>query len=345
LQRIREELAKWPATCFRFVVHGKCSKEFFNHATGSDGNCGCVTDASVACDDLNKQDLTDDVVSIYKFKTTASPPSSPPPAASGTSSATQSSDFDCDKDFRDWSTKWPAAKKAWCCLQDKRGCESTQQASTASASGTYDCHNTDKLWSLAQSDYCCKTENIGCTTTPKEFDCKTKELWTLEKQTWCCANENKGCDYDSAGAAGDDGFDCTMGDEDPLKGWSDEKKEYCCKTAQVGCSGDTVVSDAPEDGYLCDAGNEADWSSEKKTYCCLHVSRGCEEQARARKFQSLRGVAALEPRQLLPYFLLAGLCSAAALAISWRRRAMRPGFNDHPAYATVLMRAETECEE
>ncbi|CAK0818122.1 unnamed protein product [Prorocentrum cordatum] len=131
---------------------------------------------------------------------------------------------------------------------------------------------------------------------------------------WCCTNEQVGC-----GGDGDDGFDCSMGDEDirdPLKGWSDEKKAYCCENEQVGC-GDGQSAIVDDDGsYRCELATMARVGGE---YCCLHQSLGCVEQA---KFQSLRGVAAaIGPRHLLSLALVGGCCAVAALVVSWRRSA------------------------
>lgn len=294
------------------------------------------------CTDLNNQDMSDKVVSIQEFtagSTAAAAASAPAPAA------TQAA-YDCSEDYRDWQTNWAPEKKGWCCQNERRGCEDGTgyevaaagggAAQAAAAGGRFDC-TSPELWSLAQVDWCCREQGLGCPTSTKPFDCSTRELWPLEKKMWCCTNEGLGC---GDGQAADDGFDCSMGDEDPLKGWSDEKKEYCCRNENVGC-GDAGAAIVDDGSYRCELATMADWSNQKQEYCCLHQNLGCVEQA---KFQSLRGVAAaMEPRQLLALSLVAGCCAVAALVVSWRRSVLRLHSGHNPAYATVLMRAEEEA--
>jgi hypothetical protein len=313
---------------------GDCSLRFFNHATGSDGNCGCVTDLSVDCSVTNNEDLTDDVVSIYEFT----------PGAPTVKQQTAMQDqvvqkYDCDEGYADWTTKWDSAKKDYCCSQEGRGCVGSEAAAQA-GTDKYDC-SSSKLWTLAQVDWCCANKGKGCPTTSKPFDCSTRELWSLEKKMWCCQNERQGCE------SSDTNFDCAVGAEDPTRGWSDEKKDYCCRNSQIGCDAGVKLANDADAGYNCDAGDMAAWSSEKKEFCCFHTAdgKGCNEQA---KFQMLRTVAGMEPRQLLGYFFVAGCVVASAALVSYRRSSMRLAVNTRfgdPAYATVLMRAETESEE
>jgi len=330
-QKWLDKYSETPAGCWDILLQeGGCSQRYFNHATGSDGNCGCVTELSADCTDVNSQDMSDQVVAIVEFTAAQA---SPMPALAAKAS------YDCSEDYRDWKKMWEPEKKTWCCQKERRGCEDgtgyevAAGTQAAAAGGRFDCTSTE-LWSLAQVDYCCREQNLGCPTSTKAFDCSTKELWPLEKRMWCCTNEQLGC------GAEDDGFDCSMGDEDPLKGWSDEKKEYCCQHETVGCgdAGSAIVDDG---SYRCEFATMADWSSQKQEYCCLHQNLGCVEQA---KFQSLRGVAAaMEPRQLLSLVLVAGCCAVATLVVSWRRSVLRLHSGHHPAYATVLMRAEEEA--
>jgi len=350
-QKWLDKYSETPAGCWDILQQeGGCSQRYFNHATGSDGNCGCVTDPSADCTNINNQDMSDEVVSIQEFTAASTATAATGTATAAASAPASQAAYDCSVDYRDWRTMWEPDKKAWCCQNEQRACEDGTgyevaaggggTAQATAANGRYDCTSTE-LWTLAQVDACCRERGIGCPTTTKPFDCSTKGLWPLDQRMWCCTNEQVGC-----GGDGDDGFDCSMGDEDPLKGWSDEKKAYCCENEQVGC-GDGQSAIVDDGSYRCELATMADWSKQKQEYCCLHQSLGCVEQA---KFQSLRGVAAaIGPRHLLSLALVGGCCAVAALVVSWRRSVLRLHRGHHPAYATVLMRAEEEamppCEE
>lgn len=57
-----------PASCLAEISkRPECSQTYFNHATGKDGNCGCVKDVNTNCEDSSNQ-VDSPVVYIYAIK-------------------------------------------------------------------------------------------------------------------------------------------------------------------------------------------------------------------------------------------------------------------------------------
>jgi hypothetical protein len=76
--------------------------------------------------------------------------------------ATSTKPFDCQAGYTHWERGWSKFKKAWCCENEKRGCESKDKQTWQA----YDCDaglpNWKHGWSGSKKQWCCKREQKGC---------------------------------------------------------------------------------------------------------------------------------------------------------------------------------------
>jgi len=216
--------------------------------------------------------------------------------------------FDCDEDAEHWRTKWPQAKRTWCCESKGKGCADlapttttvTRQSMTDAEEPLFDCKKGvstwQTTWTAKKQSWCCAKERLGCLsaidcqehggcTEEDPYDCvatddRSVQLWTPGQKAWCCKHRHvgAGCELPDDESTWNCQAEVLHWEED----WPDAKKEWCCEHYKIGCSPGSSVAPPTTTvlprSYNCQLGIENwqhVWSPTKAAWCCKHRLVGC----------------------------------------------------------------------
>jgi len=207
--------------------------------------------------------------------------------------------FDCSADFHNWRIGWSEGKKAWCCLQEGRGCPPTSTTSYRQKADRQDEDDEDTDEDTDEEE--AKEEDDGSedkikhgghrrhpseraeasrhkrgrrrsTAAPAEHS--TTSAPRKIRATTTARTSSSGTQHETSQAAqrtsNFNPYDCS--DVEGMFDWSGAHRSWCCMIKGVGCP---RTSPAP---YDCETGLyewETAWSDAKKIWCCPLTGAGC----------------------------------------------------------------------
>jgi len=214
-------------------------------------------------------------------------PSSTKPAAAAPASADTAA-FNCTAGHSQRSAKWSAAKKAWCCEHEGRGCTEAcdkdcvfeghqascklrvQWAAVHRFVGEADPCAASHAFVLRNCPICgaCSRAVVGCTAPapPSTTTASPPSTTTAPSPEVALTVRQQGSPGDPTTTMPSAAYDCQMGLGNWETEWANEKKAWCCQHENHGCV------------YDCTAGFtswQTGWSEAKKAWCCREENRGC----------------------------------------------------------------------